>query len=792
MKLKLTVLLSIVFCSGYSQQWRNYTSSLTVTCITPYMDTVWVGSEGGVTKYLIDGTKLANYTHADGLAHNQVNGIAIDSFANVWFATGPYTYNGNWGGGVSKFDGVNWTTYLPSNSGLPSDYVTGVLIDKYNNAWFTTYNAGIVKFDGVNWTLYNNTNSNLPANNFKSLTVDVNGDVWVICSGQLAKYNGSSWTLLQPVNNSSINLGAANTLAFDKQNNLYVSYITTFPGTNPGLLKFDGSTWTTYSNQTSGYCIGSGYFIIDAQNHLLFPKSGGLCGFDGTNWSSEFIVLGLYASCMAIDRNGNKWFGTSSGVGRHDGSSFLSFNPSNSGITRNQISDIVADRHGNKWIGVSNGAARLVKFNETEWSNMPSLTFGSWSNDNAICIAADNTDKIWIAGEQDYTVYTFDGNSISGVRNQPRQPYLVNDIAFDSQNRKWFSGTYGIYVYDGVSWTAYDSLNSPLSNVGVNAIAIDAQDNKWVCTNMGVYKFDGTNWASYNPINTSLPSFKVYDVCIDMHGNKWFGTNKGVVKYDNANWITYDTTNSGIAGNEVYAITSDKKGYVWLASRSPVTYSYKGVSMFDGVTWYTYNTQNSGLSDNFVGAITVDNLNNKWFATGGGVSELLSTDSVYKVWLQYSGSICDSGTVTLTPVVYYGTPPYTYSWQAVGSSLSCNTCQTPTAEVTQDALFIVTVTDANNVSTADTLNMYACINTALKEVDEKSIAVYPNPTNDRLFIQSNEPLVSVDVLNVSGICNSYQPSIQSGSVDVSILPAGLYIIQVRTKNTVVCKQFLKL
>jgi hypothetical protein len=44
-----------------------------------------------------------------------LDAIAIDGQGNKWIGT--------YGGGLAKFDGVNWTVYNTSNSGLPDNYV---------------------------------------------------------------------------------------------------------------------------------------------------------------------------------------------------------------------------------------------------------------------------------------------------------------------------------------------------------------------------------------------------------------------------------------------------------------------------------------------------------------------------------------------------------------------------------------------------------------------------------------------------------------------------------------------
>jgi ligand-binding sensor domain-containing protein len=65
---------------------------------------------------------------------------------------------------IAKFDGINWTVYNTSNSGLPNDWVWAIAIDLEGNKWIGTLGGGLAKFDGINWTVYNTSNSGLPYN----------------------------------------------------------------------------------------------------------------------------------------------------------------------------------------------------------------------------------------------------------------------------------------------------------------------------------------------------------------------------------------------------------------------------------------------------------------------------------------------------------------------------------------------------------------------------------------------------------------------------------------------------
>jgi hypothetical protein len=59
-------------------------------------------------------------------------------------------------------------------------------------------------------------------------------------------------------------------------------------------------------------------------------------------------------------------------------------------------------------------------------------------------------------------------------------------------------------------------------------------------------------------------------------------------------------------------------------------------------------------------------------------------------------TVCTGTGITLNPIVANGQAPYSYAWNAAGNSLSCNNCQNPTATITQNSTYTVTVTDANN------------------------------------------------------------------------------------------------
>jgi ligand-binding sensor domain-containing protein len=136
---------------------------------------VWVGtfSGGGLAKF--DGVNWTIYTPSNSsLPNNSIAKITPDQLGNIWICTGS---------GLSYFDGINFTNYNTGNSGLPNALVYDVKLGNNNEIWIAS-NGGLTLFDGVNWTTYNSQNSNLPLNLVRSINYISDNEIWVGTKGQ--------------------------------------------------------------------------------------------------------------------------------------------------------------------------------------------------------------------------------------------------------------------------------------------------------------------------------------------------------------------------------------------------------------------------------------------------------------------------------------------------------------------------------------------------------------------------------------------------------------------------------
>jgi ligand-binding sensor domain-containing protein len=301
-------------------------------------------------------------------------------------------------------------------------------------------------------------------------------------------------------------------------------------------------------------------------------------------------LAGNNVYAIAIDAQGNKWFGTNAGVSKFDGANWTTYNTANSGLAEDVVQAIVIDGQGNKWFVVTNQ-------NES----------------NAVI------------NEFDGTHWTTYNNANTGL-----QYNTITSMAIDTKGNKWF-GTYfgGALKFDGNNWTNYPQIGQNPDPI-ILAASADPKGNVWFGLSLAgtIWKFDGTNWTTYTYPKDNIASNSVYAMAPDKQGNMWAGfaiNGAGISEFDGNTWTSYEygyPQGSVVPdlGLGVDAIAFDAQNNKWFGTIG------RGVSVFDGTNWITYNTKNSGLamSNDYIDAIAIDAQGNKWLGNfnGGGLSVL--------------------------------------------------------------------------------------------------------------------------------------------------------------------------
>lgn len=567
------------------------------------------------------------------LCNHNVLCINGDAQGNKWFGTI---------GGISVFNGSNWTNYDQSD-GLKNAYITSIVFDDDGTKWVSN-GEGVAKFDGAQWTSYDNMSTNwaFMGDDVCSIQIDSVGNKWIAGLWALEKYDGTNFTSYHPDSVLGTDDNCNTAFAIDSNG---IKWVGTY---SRRIFKFDGTTWTSFDNIPGWSGVWVNSIVVDGDNNKWFCTSGGVFKYDGTIWTKYTQSDGLAGNdvrSMAFDSIGNKWFTTwGDGISKLRDSVWTTFNTSNSGLKINYVSCVYIDKIGNKWFGTYDGVSI---YNDTIWTTLQSNGLA----DNCVNdIAIDQVGNKWFA-----TVNGFSKFNGSIWSNYNTDNGLIGDynsgisIAIDSSGNKWFGTLYGVSKFDGTNWINYDTTNSGLADNSPYTMEVDHNGNVWFAyfqyyTNdidVGVTKFDGTNWVNYNTSNSGLPNNKVTSVAFDQVGNAWFGTfGGGISKFNGTSWVTYNTSNSGLLSDSVRTINIDKDGIIWIGLGIGWGDIEKLIK-FDGSNW-SYIPVGRGVS-----SIKFDKIGNKWVSNGSGVINFEPTIwTYYYLWDKYH---MDDGTYILSP-----------------------------------------------------------------------------------------------------------------------------------------------
>jgi hypothetical protein len=318
------------------------------------------------------------------------------------------------------------------------------------------------------WKTYTTANSSLSNNWVTFVAIDSAGNKWLGTNGGgVSKLSANGTFTTYTHANSGLPGDDICAIAIDAFDNKWISAQADLAQNQPGgisRLAADGVTWTTYAP------------IDGAPNNLAFA--------------------------IAIDGQGNKWFGTyGSGVAKlsANGTTWKTYSTSNSGLVNNTVVSVAVDAQGTKWFGTSDGVSTLK---DTTWT-------------------------------------TYKGFDVL---------YWVNSFAFDKSGNTWLGSSGGVMKFDGTNWTTYRTTTSGLVSNSVNSVAIDGQNRKWFGTANWISRLSSNDstWTTLVPDSLAANTgHNVYSIAVDGQGNKWFGTVVGLAEYIDTAAVAPGTMVSG-------------------------------------------------------------------------------------------------------------------------------------------------------------------------------------------------------------------------------------------------------
>ena len=335
---------------------------------------------------------------------------------------------------------------------------------------------------------------------------------------------------------------------------------------------FAQGNWQSFNTENS--------ILVDNQINDILIVDGvkwigtnwGLYTYDNTSWVDYTDVLPHpLVNSISIDKEGNVYVCTLSGIAIYNGSSWETITSQNSIIT-SHVNEVVFDDDNTAYIGTIDGLFKM-------------------SNDDvSIVLDSSSLEPSFI----NVRCLTFKGDSL-----------CIGTV----------NGGLGYLYNESISW--YNSNNGLIDNTSTDVL-VD-KENLWVTTPYGgliSHLLDGNflifntgffnDWTS-NSLNTIYKDDDLFYVGSSGGGFFSFSYEFGV-----QNTNSFNTENSGLINDYILCIEKDELGY-WIGTEGGLVYwtDISNVSESNQVTQLDFNKYNNKLTFPFKGKIIIYSLDGK-------------------------------------------------------------------------------------------------------------------------------------------------------------------------------------
>ncbi len=283
----------------------------------------WFGTAAGLVFF--NGQKWVTYTPADGVAGEEVNGLAYQNSSygsELWVAT-------NDGVSVHNYsvDGITAaTTYRKENSGLACDTVVAVTVDAGDVRWFATA-TGLSLFAVHDWI----SKSYETLRHKKVLCIAPAADGWNYmgtAGNGVARYR---YDEVDGITGASLIDTDWSGLPDDHVLSVFiVSDTCQWFGTAAGAARHTGTDtrhgWTVFTKEDGLISNTVLSILVDSRGTVWFGTAEGLSSLKDGAWQNFTVQEGLSGNrinAIAEDREGKIWLATGNGISCYDGVNWI-------------------------------------------------------------------------------------------------------------------------------------------------------------------------------------------------------------------------------------------------------------------------------------------------------------------------------------------------------------------------------------------------------------------------------------------------------------------------------------
>ena len=368
---------------------------------------IWIGTHGGgVSRY--NGAQFRIFTTQDGLAHNGMDPLLEDSSGKLWIGTAA---------GLSRYDGNSFQTFSQVQ-GIAAAVISAILQDRSGRIWVGTRDRGVYTYDGVGFTS-RRASDGLVDDSVNAIMEDRAGNIWIGTGSGLSRYDGLSFTNF--TTDDGMPHQHIRSLCEDVDGNIWLG---TMGG---GVIRFDGDRFHAFTTR-QGLPDNRIQALLQDRNGLLWlgTRGGGLTCYDGETFTTYNRSKGLtddHVRAISEDQSGCLWIGTyGGGVDRFNGTVFQALSRQD-GLASNTVNQIVEDANGVIWIAIDGGLTRY----------RPQITAPRLRLEVIAERPYGEVEEVRLSEAQEFVIFEFTGKSLSTSPNRMAYVYKLDGVDSDWQ-----------------------------------------------------------------------------------------------------------------------------------------------------------------------------------------------------------------------------------------------------------------------------------------------------------------------------------------------------------------------
>jgi len=488
----------------------------------------------------------------DGLPSSIVYDIKVDKYNRIWIAT--------FGGGIACYDGIKFTA-INQDNGLSNDLIRNISLDEVNGKIYVGSQGAldVITKDTIislNKVLNDTIGSNVLLTSIVGNTIYVGSQDGFITLVNLKKV-------------SVLKKALANSYLIDDDKNIWL------PTRGKLLIKLANGKLLDYNKEYNLNIEGLSD-IKKFKNFIIVSSKSGLYVFD----KLKLVKLinkqnGLkqdFVRCLLVDGK-TLWLGTKNGlVNTTNLINFTSFDTKN-GIDNCEIKCMALDKNGLLWVGSStNGAFKMIK------SDIVKYNF----NSEPFAFTADKNKNIYALVKNGIKIFNKDSNNFVNY---------INQTGIDNARHFCFDKNNSIYVVDGEKGIL--KFTPPNKKAVFEYKISKLEDNPSMslfCDNNFVWMGFKRGVLRYNINTNKVDTFSRKDIhaiyfqdILKQDSTIYLTTDIGLTKYHKNAFFEISSKTSinfpeGIANN----IETDKYKHIWLAADKGL-FCYEGEKTFSNL-----------------------------------------------------------------------------------------------------------------------------------------------------------------------------------------------------------------